>query len=117
MSDGEYLQKRIQMTGGGLATSGNYRRFYLDGEGNKVATPSTPARGAAPVAPAVGDRRGSDLRRGRRAGDHVPGDGRRRCAGGPWNGMPGVKAYFILAGDGGEYEEYVSPAMEALILK
>ena len=29
----------------------------------------------------------------------------------------GVKAYFILAGDGGEYEEYVSPAMEALILK
>ena len=31
--------------------------------------------------------------------------------------MPGVKAYFILAGDGGEYEEYVSPAMEALILK
>ena len=27
MSDGEYLQKRIQMTGGGLATSGNYRRF------------------------------------------------------------------------------------------
>jgi len=28
-----------------------------------------------------------------------------------------VKAYFILAGDGGEYEEYVSPAMEALILK
>lgn len=35
----------------------------------------------------------------------------------PWNGMPGVKAYFILAGDGGEYEEYVSPAMEALILK
>ena len=27
MTDGEYLQKRIRMSGGGLATSGNYRRF------------------------------------------------------------------------------------------
>lgn len=36
MSDGEYLQKRIQMTGGGLATSGNYRRFYLDGDRKSV---------------------------------------------------------------------------------
>lgn len=42
--------------------------------------------------------------------------GRRRCAGGRGTDA-GVKAYFILAGDGGEYEEYVSPAMEALILK
>jgi len=31
--------------------------------------------------------------------------------------MPDVKVYFILAGDGDEYEEYVSPAMEALILQ
>lgn len=45
MSDGEYLQKRIQMTGGGLATSGNYRRFYLDGEGNKVAHTIDPRTG------------------------------------------------------------------------
>ena len=48
MSDGEYVQKRIRLTDGGLATSGNYRRFYLDADGNKVATPSTRARGAAP---------------------------------------------------------------------
>ena len=45
MSDGEYLQKRIQMTGGGLATSGNYRRFYLDAEGNKVAHTIDPRTG------------------------------------------------------------------------
>lgn len=45
MSDGEYLQKRIRMTGGGLATSGNYRRFYLDGEGNKVAHTIDPRTG------------------------------------------------------------------------
>ena len=32
-------------------------------------------------APAVGDGRGPDLRRGRCTGNHVPGDGSRRCAG------------------------------------
>ena len=31
--------------------------------------------------------------------------------------MPGVKVYFILAGEGDAYEEYVSPAMKPLILE
>lgn len=31
--------------------------------------------------------------------------------------MPGVKVYFILAGDGDTYEEYVSPAMQPLIME
>ena len=117
MSNGEYLQKRIQMTGGGLATSGNYRRFYLDGEGNKVAHTIDPRTGrsalsrllsvtvAAPTC-AEADALGTMfLAMG--ADDALAAVER----------MPGVKAYFILAGDGGEYEEYVSPAMEALILK
>lgn len=117
MSDGEYLQKRIRMTGGGLATSGNYRRFYLDGEGNKVAHTIDPRTGrsalsrllsvtvAAPTC-AEADALGTMfLAMG--ADDALAAAER----------MPGVKAYFILAGDGGEYEEYVSPAMEALILK
>ena len=117
MSDGEYLQKRIQMTGGGLATSGNYRRFYLDGESNKVAHTIDPRTGrsalsrllsvtvAAPTC-AEADALGTMfLAMG--ADDALAAVER----------MPGVKAYFILAGDGGEYEEYVSPAMEALILK
>jgi len=30
--------------------------------------------------------------------------------------MPGAKVYFILAGEGDAYEEYVSPAMEALMM-
>lgn len=117
MSDGEYLQKWIQMTGGGLATSGNYRRFYLDGESNKVAHTIDPRTGrsalsrllsvtvAAPTC-AEADALGTMfLAMG--ADDALAAVER----------MPGVKAYFILAGDGGEYEEYVSPAMEALILK
>ena len=117
MSDGEYLQKRIQMTGGGLATSGNYRRFYLDAEGNKIAHTIDPRTGCSAVsrllsvtvaAPtcAEADALGTMfLAMG--ADDALAAVER----------MPGVKAYFILAGDGGEYEEYVSPAMEALILK
>lgn len=48
MSNGEYLQRRIGMTEGGLATSGNYRRFYLDAKGNKIAHTIDPARGAPP---------------------------------------------------------------------
>lgn len=117
MSDGEYLQKRIQMTGGGLATSGNYRRFYLDEAGNKVAHTIDPRTGrsalsrllsvtvAAPTC-AEADALGTMfLAMG--ADDALEAVER----------MPGVKVYFILAGDGGEYEEYISPAMKALILK
>ena len=118
MSDGEYLQKRIQMTGGGMATSGNYRRFYLDKEGNKVAHTIDPRTGRSAlsrllsvtvVAPtcAEADAMGTMfLAMG--ADDALAAVGR----------MPGVKAYFILAGAGeDEYEEYVSPAMEALVMK
>ena len=118
MSNGEYLQKRIQMTGGGMATSGNYRRFYLDKEGNKVAHTIDPRTGRSAlsrllsvtvVAPtcAEADALGTMfLAMG--ADDALAAVGR----------MPGVKAYFILAGAGeDEYEEYVSPAMEALVMK
>ena len=118
MSNGEYLQKRIQMTGGGMATSGNYRRFYLDKEGNKVAHTIDPRTGRSAlsrllsvtvVAPtcAEADAMGTMfLAMG--ADDALAAVGR----------MPGVKAYFILAGAGeDEYEEYVSPAMEALVMK
>lgn len=118
MSNGEYLQKRIQMTGGGMATSGNYRRFYLDEEGNKVAHTIDPRTGRSAlsrllsvtvVAPtcAEADAMGTMfLAMG--ADDALAAVGR----------MPGVKVYFILAGAGeDEYEEYVSPAMEALVMK
>lgn len=118
MSNGEYLQKRIQMTGGGMATSGNYRRFYLDKEGNKVAHTIDPRTGRSAlsrllsvtvVAPtcAEADAMGTMfLAMG--ADDALAAVGR----------MPDVKTYFILAGAGeDEYEEYVSPAMEALVMK
>lgn len=116
MSDGDYLQKRIQLRGGALATSGNYRRYYLDAEGNKVAHTLDPRTGrsvlsrllsvtvAAPTC-AEADALGTMfLAMG--ADDALAAVKR----------MPGVAVYFILAGKGDAYEEYISPAMEPLIM-
>ena len=116
MTDGEYLQKRIRLRDGALATSGNYRRYYLDDAGRKVAHTIDPRTGrsvlsrllsvtvAAPTC-AEADALGTMfLAMG--ADDALKAVER----------MPGVAVYFILAGDGDTYEEYVSPAMEPLVM-
>ena len=117
MTDGEYLQRRIRLSEGGLATSGNYRRFYLDADGNKVAHTLDPRTGRSVVsrllsvtvvAPtcAEADALGTMfLALG--ADDALALAGR----------MPEVKVYFILAGAGETYEEYVSPAMQSLLME
>ena len=117
MSNGEYLQKRIRLHEGGLATSGNYRRFYLDAGGNKVAHTIDPRTGrsalsrllsvtvAAPTC-AEADALGTMFLA--MGADDALAAAKR---------MPGMKVYFILAGDGDGYEEYISPAMEALIMQ
>ncbi|MDE6374342.1 MAG: FAD:protein FMN transferase [Alistipes sp.] len=115
MTDGEYVQRRVRMTEGGLATSGNYRRYYLDDRGRKVAHTIDPRTGrsalsrllsvtvAAPTC-AEADALGTMfLAMG--ADDALAAVER----------MPGVKVYFILAGED-DYEEYVSPAMQELIM-
>ena len=117
MSDGEYLQKRIRLREGGLATSGNYRRFYLDADGRKVAHTIDPRTGRSAlsrllsvtvVAPtcAEADALGTMFLA-------MGADGALAAA----ERMPEAKVYFILAGSGDTYEEYVSPAMEQLIMK
>ena len=117
MSNGEYLQKRVRLHGGGLATSGNYRRFYLDKEGNKVAHTIDPRTGRSAVsrllsvtvvAPtcAEADALGTMFLA-------MGADDALVAAA----AMPGVKVYFILADGSDGYEEYVSPAMEALIMQ
>ncbi len=51
MTNGELLQKRIQIPQSSplraMATSGNYRRFYLDESGNKVAHTIDPTTGGS----------------------------------------------------------------------
>ena len=117
MSDGEYVQKRIRLTDGGLATSGNYRRFYLDADGNKVAHTIDPRTGrsavsrllsvtvAAPTC-AEADALGTMFLA-------MGADDALKAV----RTMPDVKAYFILADGTDGYEEYISPAMEAMIMQ
>ena len=113
---GASVQRRLRMSGGGLATSGNYRRYYVGADGAKVAHTIDPRTGrsalsrllsvtvAAPTcaeADALGTMylaMGADA-----ALERVRADAEARV-------------YFILAAPDGGYEEYVSPAMEALLL-
>lgn len=117
MTNGEYLQRRLRMHEGGLATSGNYRRFYLDEQGNKVAHTIDPRTGrsvlsrllsvtvAAPTC-AEADALGTMfLAMG--ADDALATVER----------MPDAKVYFVLAGADGDFEEYVSPKMQELIIE
>ena len=112
MTNGEYLQRRLRMQEGGLATSGNYRRFYLDAAGRKVAHTIDPLTGrsvlsrllsvtvAAPTC-AEADALGTMfLAMG--ADDALTAVER----------MPDAAVYFILAGESGEFEEYISPRMQ-----
>ena len=117
MSNGEYLQRRIGMTEGGLATSGNYRRFYLDAKGNKIAHTIDPRTGRSAVsrllsvtvvAPtcAEADALGTMFLA-------MGADDALAAA----KSMPRMKVYFILADGADGYEEYVSPAMKAAIMQ
>lgn len=117
MTDGQYLRKRIRMTDGGLATSGNYRRYYLDERGRKVAHTIDPRTGrsalsrllsvtvAAPTC-AEADALGTMFLA-------MGADEALATA----NRIPDAKVYFILAGETeDEYDEFVSPAMQELIM-
>ena len=117
MSDGEYLQKRIRLREGGLATSGNYRRFYLDADGRKVAHTIDPRTGRSAlsrllsvtvVAPTCAEADALGTMFLAMGADDALAAAER---------MPEAKVYFILAGSGDTLEEYVSPAMEQLIMK
>lgn len=116
-SDGACIERRIALTEGAMATSGNYRRFYLDAAGRKIAHTIDPRTGrsrlsrllsATVVAPTCteADALGTmfmalgDTAALRFAAAH-----------------PALPVYLIFAGEGEAYEEYLSPAMERLILK
>ncbi|MFR9603348.1 MAG: FAD:protein FMN transferase [Rikenellaceae bacterium] len=122
MTDGDYLQKAItidpQSSMRAMATSGNYRRFYLSDKGEKIAHTIDPrtgrshtskllsatviasscalADGLATMFLAVGSDSAVELSKT----------------------IEGVEVYFIFAGeDGAEYEEYMSEGMTQMINK
>ena len=117
MSDGAYVQRRIRMSAGGLATSGNYRRFYVDAQGNKVAHTIDPRTGRSAVSRllsvtvaaescAEADALGTMFLA-------MGADDALAAA----EAMPQVKAYFILAGADDGYEEYATPAMRPMLME
>lgn len=117
MTDGDYLQRRIALTDGALATSGNYRRFYIDPDGNKVAHTIDPRTGrsilsrllsATVAAPTCAEADALGTMFMAMGADDAVAMAER---------MPHMRVYFILAGiNGDEYEEYISPAMRPLIM-
>lgn len=46
-SPGQYQQKVVQISGAALATSGNYRRFYYNAEGERISHTINPQTGAS----------------------------------------------------------------------
>ncbi len=117
MSNGEYLQKRIQMSSGGLATSGNYRRFYLDENGRKIAHTIDPRTGRSAisrllsvtvVAPTCAEADALGTMYLAMGADDALAAAKAN---------PSARVYFILAGEGEQYEEYISPAMQQLIMQ
>lgn len=116
-SFGKYVQKRVQMSSGGLATSGNYRRFYIDVDGNKVAHTIDPRTGRSALSrllsvTAVADNCALADALGTMFLAMGADDALAKVS-----EMPDVKVYFILAAPDGSYEEYISPAMKALIME
>ena len=115
-SYGRYVHRRVRMTSGGLATSGNYRRYYIDADGHKVAHTIDPRTGRSALSrllsvTAVAD----DCATADALGTMFLAMGADEALA-RVREMPGAKVYFILAGEGDAYEEYVSPAMEALMM-
>ena len=111
------LQRIAEVTDISYTTSGNYRRFYLDADGNKVAHTIDPRTGhsavsrllsvtvAAPTC-AEADALGTMFLA-------MGADDALEAV----RTMPDVKVYFILADGADGYEEYISPAMEAMIMQ
>ncbi|MEG1622199.1 MAG: FAD:protein FMN transferase [Alistipes sp.] len=117
-TNGAYIQSRIQLSQGGLATSGNYRRFFMDEAGHKVAHTIDPRTGYSAVSRllsatvvaencALADAMGTMfMALGAEAALALVKQ------------HPEMKVYFILAGKSDqEYETYTSPSMETLMMK
>ncbi len=121
MSNGDFIQKRIAVDGSqpmrAMATSGNYRRFYLDDQGNKVAHTIDPTTGhsrlssllsATVVAPtcALADAYGTMFMA-------LGSDKAIEVA----ERLTDAEVYFIFADTTGGYREYISPGMQKMVMR
>ena len=120
MNPGENCQVIIAMTDRALATSGNYRRYYIDNEGRKIAHTINPKTGesvitnllsATVIAPTAAE---ADA-----LGTMCMSLGLERAKE-VISALDGVDAYLISAAPEGSDEDFnvwYTPAMEELILR
>ena len=118
MTDGKYLQKRIQMSEGGMATSGNYRRYYTTQTGEKVAHTIHPKTGRSALSKLLSVTVISEnCAQADALGTMFLAMGAEQAME-KVKTMPQAKVYFIFAGDDEQaYKEYISPCMEQMIMK
>ena len=114
---GADLQVKLGISNEGLATSGNYRKFYTDGQGRKIVHTIDPRTGmsaessllaATVVAPTaiLADAYGTMFM--------VMGLERSREF---LAGRPDVQAYLVYADSAGNFRTYVTPALARTIVK
>lgn len=122
MSDGEYLQKRIDIAPEsplrGVATSGNYRRFYLSEDGQKIAHTINPSTGRSQTSTLLS---ATVLASSCALADAYA---TMFMAAGGFNAMilckeiEGIEVYFIFSGNENvEYREYMTPGLESMLSK
>ena len=115
---GESMQVVLQISGVGLATSGNYRRYYIDEQGRKIAHTINPKTGesaisnllsATIIAPtsAEADALGTMCM-------SLGVEESKRIIG---TLAPEVQAYLIYIGEDNEYEVWYSQGVENMIVK
>ncbi len=121
MSSGDFIEKRIMIPSEsefrGMATSGNYRRFYLDSLGRKIAHTIDPKTGrskvstllsATVVAPtcALADGYGTMFMA-------LGSDRAIEVA----ESLSDAEVYFIFGEEDGSYSEYISDGMKRFIME
>ncbi len=116
MTPGGQLQARIGITNCGLATSGNYRKFYTDSSGRKIVH-TFDARTGIPVISNLLS--ATVIARSSAQADAygtlcmVMGlDESIRFL----EGRPDLDAYLVWSDDRGEYHTYMTPGMKPLVL-
>ena len=114
---GGSIQQVISLTDCSMATSGNYRRFYLDAQGRKVAHTIDPRTGlsavtdllsATVIAPTCAEADAFGTMFMARGSERAIALAREMAA-------DGVMVYFIVAGESGEYEVYYSAALAPML--
>lgn len=117
MDQGEYVSVRIRLGDGAMATSGNYRRFYIDASGRKVAHTIDPVTGRSALSGLLSATVVADsCILADALGTMFMALGQERALA-LAERMEGLKACFILS-DGAEgYRVWCTPAMEASVMR